>query len=138
MKLIRKSEPRWSVDADRGSAARNACAAQGKPSDEQDDELEALAEILDAAAARIASDPDEALLLLDGLLPRMIAYWLARRGCVVGGRHALLDAVAEHDDLLAYHARLALRAPNAYARLAACLRLFEVCFGAAAVAAVGL
>lgn len=101
-------------------------------------EVEAFAILLEAAAARADGDPDEALVLLDGLLPRMLACWLARQGYPRVARGGLLDALAEADAVLAYRARLALRAPNGPARLAACLSLFQALFGEEAARAAGM
>lgn len=69
------------------------------------------------AAQLIESDPDEASLILDGLIWELIAaHYLARNGASPS-RERLLAHLDAHDPALARRVRLALRAPDARARL---------------------
>jgi hypothetical protein len=72
---------------------------------------------LELAAQRIESDPDDASLMLDGLIWRLVAArFLAHNGALPSREH-LLAQLDEHEPILARRVRLALRAPNARARL---------------------
>jgi hypothetical protein len=79
--------------------------------------------LLDRAARALARDPDEAAWLLDGALRRLLAVWLRRQGLdglEASAPEQALAAIGRLDDDMAMRVRLALRAPNAGARLAAC------------------
>lgn len=82
-----------------------------------------VAEALEHAAACIASDPDAAALLLEGIYERIIAAWYARRGVPAPPRQQLLRDVEAVAPGAAMHLRLALRAPDVHARLVQASRL---------------
>jgi hypothetical protein len=77
---------------------------------------------LHRAAQTLADDPDAAW-LLDGALRRLIGLWFRRRGLEAPAPERALAAIGQLDAAMALRVRLALRAPNAEARLVACRRL---------------
>ena len=90
------------------------------------DELDAYedAERSLAYAERVlARDPDAAALLVNGELPAMLNAWYARQGVYPPARDQLLRDLAERAPAIAESLRLALRAPDACARLVAAQRL---------------
>ena len=77
-----------------------------------------------AYAARVlARDPDAAALLVNGELPAMLDAWYARQGVYPPARDQLLRDLAERAPAIAESLRLALRAPDAPARILAAQRL---------------
>ncbi|HEV8192601.1 MAG TPA: hypothetical protein VGP82_14130 [Ktedonobacterales bacterium] len=72
---------------------------------------------LELAAPRIESDPDDASLMLDGLIWRLGAALSLARSGALASRERLLVQLDENDPILARRLRLALRAPDARARL---------------------
>lgn len=87
----------------------------------------AIAAALDHAAAVLDPDPDAAALLLDGLMCQL-AQALARVYAASDGggdaSHAL-HALDRRAPAVAYRLRLALRAPDAAARLVHCRQLCQ-------------
>jgi len=85
-----------------------------------------LSYLLERAAQQIESDPDEASLILDGLICRIVsAHYLARYGASPSREHMLARLDAE-DPALARRVRLALRAPDARARLVHARQLYAL------------
>ncbi|HLZ22908.1 MAG TPA: hypothetical protein VKQ30_12370 [Ktedonobacterales bacterium] len=85
-----------------------------------------LSRICDEAGRLIESQPDEAALLLDGLLNRIVHEWEQGKpleAAVPGGMVARIEREAP---LVSWRLRLALRAPDAQARLAHCRALIEL------------
>jgi hypothetical protein len=80
--------------------------------------------MLDRAAALLDADPDAAALLLDGLIGRL-AGALAQAYAASDGIADLLLALDRHAPSIAYRLRLALRAPDAAARLVHCRQLCQ-------------
>ena len=76
-----------------------------------------LARQLDQAALQIDVDPDEASLILDGLIWQLIAARYLAHNDVLPSRERLLAQIDANDPALARRVRLALRAPDAHARL---------------------
>lgn len=75
------------------------------------------------AGALLPDRPDEAALLLDGLPGAIVEDWFRQRGVApVSGARAL-DLIQRVDPLFGWRLRLALRAPDAQARLAHCAAL---------------
>ncbi len=82
--------------------------------------------ILDQAAAILsAGETDGAALLLDGLAQRMVLAWFACNGEEVPEPVYLLARLDEEMSPVAWWLRLALRAPDAQARLVHCRRLLD-------------
>ena len=80
---------------------------------------------LGAVSEALACDPDSAALLLDGVIRRIAAEWFLSRGLSVPAAEQLLGRLGDEAAPLAWRLRLALRAPDARARLVAagqCLR----------------
>jgi hypothetical protein len=77
------------------------------------------------AAALIESQPDEAALVLDGMLHRILRDWYARWEVLEPEPHLLLAQLERFEPALAWRLRLALRAPNVHVRLAHCRQLLE-------------
>ncbi|HYM29562.1 MAG TPA: hypothetical protein VET66_15535 [Steroidobacteraceae bacterium] len=73
---------------------------------------------LDEAARALVQDGDLAALLLDGLLSRVAGCWYARHVGVEPEARAQLADLSQRDAPFARRLRLALRAPDAAARLA--------------------
>lgn len=85
-----------------------------------------LSYLLERAAQQIESDPDDASLILDGLICRIIsAHYLARYGALPS-RENLLSRLDAEDPALARRVRLALRAPDARARLVHARQLYAL------------
>src|SRR5579885_2748932 len=85
-----------------------------------------LAYQLELAARQIESDPDDASLLLDGLICRIVeAHYLERHGALPRREHLLARLDAD-DPALARRVRLALRAPDAHARLVHARQLYAL------------
>jgi len=84
-----------------------------------------IAAALDRAAAVLDADPDAAALLLDGLVGRL-ARGLAHAYAAGDGAADPLRALDRHAPSVAYRLRLALRAPDASARLAHCRQLRQL------------
>lgn len=108
--------------------------ARGRPPRALIDLRRARRAALEADVARAAGllerDPDAAALLLDGVLRRVGAGWFLARGLAVPPPERLLERLAERDAPLAWRLRLALRAPDARARLIAARQcLHVVCEG---------
>jgi len=83
---------------------------------------------LDLAAEWIERDPDGASLLLDGLIWRIVAArYMAHHGAPPS-RERLLAELDEDEPGLARWARLALRAPDARARLVHAQHLYSLVF----------
>lgn len=76
--------------------------------------------LLDEAADVLPEDPDAAALLLDGALWRIVALWYRHRGERVPAPRAALADLAARGGAFGWHVRLALRAPDARARLEHC------------------
>lgn len=89
----------------------------------------ALAAALRRAELLIGEDPDSAAVLLDGSLLDLARMWYRRRGRAMPARHALLRDLEWHAPPLAWQFRLALRAPNAHARLVHCRNLLNILGG---------
>lgn len=81
-------------------------------------DMGAVRHALDAAAELIEDDPDAAAWRLDGVLRRIIQVWYARRGLRAPSDDRLLLDVERQSPPIAWRLRLALRAPDARARLA--------------------
>jgi len=84
-----------------------------------------IADALDRAAAILDADPDAAALLLDGLVCRL-ARALARAYAAGEDAADPLLALDRHAPSVAYRLRLALRAPDASARLIHCRQLCQL------------
>lgn len=84
-----------------------------------------IAAALDHAAAILDADPDAAALLLDGLVCRL-ARALAHAYAAHDGGGDALHALDRHAPAVAYQVRLALRAPDASARLVHCRGLYQL------------
>ena len=81
---------------------------------------------LELAAQQIESDPDDTSLILDGLICRIVsAHYLARYGAL-SSRERLLPRLDAKDPPLARRVRLALRAPDAHARLVHARQLYAL------------
>jgi|SRR5689334_972348 len=80
---------------------------------------------LDRAAAVLDADPDAAALLLDGLVG-WLAHALAHAYAAGDGAADPLHALDCRAPAVAYRLRLALRAPDAAARLAHCRQLCQL------------
>jgi len=90
--------------------------------------------ILDQAALYLAAGkPDSAALLLDGLAHRMVMAWFACKQGRVPDSVYLLAQLEEELSPLAWWLRLALRAPDAGARLISCRRLLDEMAGGIAL-----
>jgi hypothetical protein len=72
---------------------------------------------LDEAADLLDADPDAAALLLDGALRRLADEWYAQQGLAAPGPAQLLADLEHRCQPLGWLLRLALRAPDARARL---------------------
>lgn len=79
----------------------------------------------DRAAQLMEAQPDVAALLLDGLLSRIARDWERRLRLAAGSPEELLARIEHAAPLLGWRLRLALRAPDARARLVACQALIE-------------
>jgi hypothetical protein len=80
--------------------------------------LAGLLDDLDVAARALERDGDLAALLLDGVLGRIAACWYARHVGMEPEAGAQLADLSQRDAPFARRLRLALRAPDAAARLA--------------------
>ena len=89
-----------------------------------DAEDSGIAAALDRAAAILDADSDVAALLLDGLL-RRLARAMARAYAAGDGADDPLGALDRRAPSVAYRLRLALRAPDAAARLVHCRQLCQ-------------
>lgn len=77
------------------------------------------------AARLIDAQPDAAALLLDGLLHDIASAWIRRLGHAGAPAEGLLAEIECVAPLVGWRLRLALRAPDIRARLAACQALIE-------------
>lgn len=85
-----------------------------------------LAAIWRQAAAMIEAYPDEAALLLDGMLRRIVEEWWLSRELAPKDAAAMLRLVDRHEPLFGWRLRLALRAPSSHARLEHCAALLAM------------
>ena len=104
----------------RPRAARLPLAGQRHP-----DAAGNLALRLPEAAALLGEQPDEAALLLDGLLRDIVDEWHRRRN-LAPDEAAALRLIERVDPLFGWRLRLALRAPDAHARLHHCVALLAM------------
>lgn len=77
------------------------------------------------AAVLIPDQPDDAALLVDGLLREIVDEWRRLRSVALAPASAVhaLDVVQQMDPLFGWRLRLALRAPDVRSRLAHCRSL---------------
>lgn len=75
---------------------------------------------IEAADALMERDPDIAALQLDGLILRIAAEWFALHRRPQPSVDAFLSELERLDQAIAWRLRVALRAPNAHARLIHC------------------
>jgi hypothetical protein len=84
-----------------------------------------LARRCDRAALLLERQPDEAALLLDGLLYHILREWERDQRLPAASPEVMLVRIERAAPLVGWRMRLALRAPDARARLAACRALIE-------------
>jgi hypothetical protein len=96
--------------------------------DERDDApvQAAVAARLRAAARLLEDDPDAAALLLDGLLHQIVEMWCEHVGPQVPALALQPALVERYDQPFGWRLRLALRAPDASARLIHCAALYAL------------
>ncbi|MGE5335780.1 MAG: hypothetical protein ACM3N4_13840 [Nitrososphaerota archaeon] len=87
------------------------------------------------AAYLLKRDSDAASLLVNSILPALLNVWYAQQGAYPPARDQMLRDLGERAPDIAEHLRLALRAPDAYARIHAAQRLLDVLRGEARMAA---
>lgn len=102
----------------RSRPARRASGASGAAG--------ALACRLAEAAALLEAQPDDAALLLDGLLAVIVDAWLRERRLVPGDAADALRLIERDEPLFGMRLRLALRAPDPGARLEHCAALLAL------------
>ena len=78
------------------------------------------------AAYLLERDPDAAALEVNGALPAMVEAWYAQQGEYPPARDQMLRDLAERAPHIADALRLALRAPDARARVRSAERLLAV------------
>lgn len=81
---------------------------------------------LELAAQQVESDPDDASLILDGLIWRLVAEGYLAHNSALPSREHLLARLDESDPAFARRVRLALRAPDARARLVHAQQLYAL------------
>lgn len=92
-------------------------------------EFAGLSGALDEAAALLAADPDAAAMVLDGALARLARAWYAAAGIAMPEPARLLNDLERRAAPFAWRLRLALRAPDARARLVHARHLLAVLAG---------
>lgn len=78
------------------------------------------------AAELIEAQPDEAALLLDGLLGEIVEDWCLHHEQAPGDAAEMLRLIERWEPLFGWRLRLALRAPNGRARLEHCAALLAM------------
>ena len=102
----------------------DAVSAQNAQAADHDD-YDEWARLCDRADALLAAQPDEAALLLDGLLYRIAREWEQHELLPAGAPEDLLARIEHEAPQIGWRLRLALQAPDARARLVACRALIE-------------
>lgn len=89
------------------------------------DDYDEWARLCDRADSLLEAQPDEAALLLDGLLSHIAREWERCELLPAGSPEDLLARIERAAPAVSWRLRLALRAPDARARLVACRALIE-------------